>query len=145
MVSDLYLTTGAPPCAKFEGKLTPLNKEPFKPGDIEAIAYELMDEQQRALFEDELEMNLAYSIPKVGRFRINIFKQRNQFSIVARNIKTQIPNMDELGLPQILQEVIMEKRGLVLFVGATGSGKSTSLAALIDHRNRNSGGHIITN
>ena len=142
--SDLYLTTGAPPCAKFEGKLTPLSKVPFGPDEIEAIAVELMDEQQKAIFEEELEMNLAYSIPKVARFRINIFKQRNQFSIVARNIKTTIPAMEDLGLPPALKDVIMEKRGLVLFVGATGSGKSTSLAALIDHRNRNSAGHIIT-
>ena len=142
--SDLYLTTGAPPCAKFEGKLTPLSKEPYKPGEIEAIANSLMDEQQQATFEEELEMNLAYSIPKVARYRINIFKQRNQYSIVARNIKAEIPKMEDLGLPPVLKDVIMEKRGLVLFVGATGSGKSTSLAALIDHRNRNSGGHIIT-
>lgn len=142
--SDLYLTTGAPPCAKFEGKLTPLSKEPYKPGEIEAIARSLMDEQQQAAFEDELEMNLAYSIPKVARYRINIFKQRNQYSLVARNIKAEIPKMEDLGLPSTLKDVIMEKRGLVLFVGATGSGKSTSLAALIDHRNRNSGGHIIT-
>ncbi|WP_299183776.1 PilT/PilU family type 4a pilus ATPase [uncultured Neptuniibacter sp.] len=142
--SDLYLTTGAPPCAKFEGKLTPLSKEPYKPGEIEAIAHELMDEHQLEVFEEELEMNLAYSIPKVARYRINIFKQRNQYSIVARNIKADIPKMEDLGLPPILKDVIMEKRGLVLFVGATGSGKSTSLAALIDHRNRNSGGHIIT-
>jgi len=142
--SDLYLTTGAPPCAKFEGKLTPLSKEPYKPGEIEAIANSLMDEQQRATFEEELEMNLAYSIPKVARYRINIFKQRNQYSLVARNIKADIPQMADLGLPEVLKDVIMEKRGLVLFVGATGSGKSTSLAALIDHRNRNSGGHIIT-
>lgn len=142
--SDLYLTTGAPPCAKFEGKLTPLSKEPYKPGEIEAIARSLMDDQQQATFEDELEMNLAYSIPKVARYRINIFKQRNQYSLVARNIKAEIPKMEDLGLPATLKDVIMEKRGLVLFVGATGSGKSTSLAALIDHRNRNSGGHIIT-
>ena len=142
--SDLYLTTGAPPCAKFEGKLTPLSKEPYKPGEIEAIARSLMDEQQQAAFEEELEMNLAYSIPKVARYRINIFKQRNQYSLVARNIKAEIPKMEDLGLPSALKDVIMEKRGLVLFVGATGSGKSTSLAALIDHRNRNSGGHIIT-
>lgn len=142
--SDLYLTTGAPPCAKFEGKLTPLSKVPFAPSDIELIANELMDEQQKAIFAEELEMNLAYSIPQVARFRINIFKQRNQYSIVARNIKTTIPAMEELGLPSVLKDVIMEKRGLVLFVGATGSGKSTSLAALIDHRNRNSAGHIIT-
>jgi twitching motility protein PilU len=142
--SDLYLTTGAPPCAKFEGKLTPLSKTPFAPSDIEKIANELMDEPQKEAFAEDLEMNLAYSIPGVARFRINIFKQRNQYSIVARNIKTTIPAMEDLGLPPVLKDVIMEKRGLVLFVGATGSGKSTSLAALIDHRNRNSAGHIIT-
>ncbi|NKI17145.1 PilT/PilU family type 4a pilus ATPase [Spongiibacter sp. KMU-166] len=142
--SDLFLSTGAPPCAKFHGKLKPLDKEPFGPGDIRDIAYGIMDDEQRKEFDTELEMNLAYSIPHVGRFRINIFKQRNEISIVARNIVTDIPNVDALGLPPILKEVIMTKRGLVLFVGATGSGKSTSLAALIDHRNTNSSGHIIT-
>lgn len=142
--SDLYLSTGAPPCAKFQGTLKPLDKTPYQPGEIEAIAREVMDEEQRHAFEHELEMNLAISIPGVGRFRINIFKQRNECSIVARNIKTDIPKFDDLGLPEILKDVIMYKRGLILFVGGTGSGKSTSLAALIDHRNTNSGGHIIT-
>lgn len=142
--SDLFLSTGAPPCAKFHGKLKPLQKEPFLPGDIKAIAYAIMDSDQVEEFEQELEMNLAYHIPRVGRFRVNIFKQRNEISIVARNIVTEIPNADTLGLPPILKDVIMTKRGLVLFVGATGSGKSTSLAALIDHRNTNSSGHIIT-
>ncbi|MFT6423263.1 MAG: twitching motility protein PilU [Thalassolituus sp.] len=142
--SDLFLSTGAPPCAKFHGKLKPLQKEPFLPGDIKAIAYAIMDSTQVEEFELELEMNLAYHIPRVGRFRVNIFKQRNEISIVARNIVTEIPNVDALGLPPILKEVVMTKRGLVLFVGATGSGKSTSLAALIDHRNTNSSGHIIT-
>jgi len=142
--SDLYLATGAPPCAKFEGKLTPLSKKPYEAGEIEKIAREIMDEEQQEEFDRNLEMNLAISIPKVARFRINIFKQRNQFSIVARNIKAKIPGFDELGLPEVLKEVVMEKRGLILFVGATGSGKSTSLAALIDHRNSNAGGHIIT-
>jgi len=142
--SDLFLSTGAPPCAKFNGVLKALAVEPLKPGDIATIAESVMDAEQRAEFERELEMNLAMSIPGVGRFRINIFKQRNEVSIVARNIKLDIPNFDDLKLPQVLLDVIMEKRGLVLFVGGTGSGKSTSLAALIDHRNRNSGGHIIT-
>ncbi|MBX9754293.1 MAG: PilT/PilU family type 4a pilus ATPase, partial [Pseudomonadaceae bacterium] len=103
-----------------------------------------MDASQREEFERELEMNLAISIPSVGRFRINIFKQRNEVSIVARNIKMEIPTFEDLKLPEVLLKTIMEKRGLVLFVGGTGSGKSTSLAALIDYRNRNSGGHIIT-
>ena len=142
--SDLYLSTGAPPCAKFQGTLKPLAQEPFKPGEIEQIAHEIMDEEQRKIFAQELEMNLAISIHGVGRFRINIFKQRNEISIVARNIKTDIPQFDSLGLPDVLKEVVMSKRGLVLFVGGTGSGKSTSLAALIDHRNSSSGGHIIT-
>lgn len=142
--SDLFLSTGAPPCAKFHGQLKPLSKEPFSSGNIKEIAYQIMDGEQIKEFETELEMNLAYSIPGVGRFRVNIFKQRNEISIVARNIVTEIPDADSLGLPPILKEVVMAKRGLVLFVGATGSGKSTSLAALIDHRNSNSSGHIIT-
>lgn len=142
--SDLYLSTGAPPCAKFQGVLKPLDKAGLQPGEIKDIAYSLMDAKQRQEFEDELEMNLACSIPGVGRFRVNIFKQRNEVSIVARNIKTEIPRFEDLQLPEILKEVITRKRGLVLFVGATGSGKSTSLAALIDHRNSTSAGHIIT-
>jgi twitching motility protein PilU len=142
--SDLYLSTGAPPCAKFQGALKPLSANPLKPGEIDDIANEIMDEEQRKEFLHELEMNLAISIPGVGRFRINIFKQRNETSIVARNINTDIPQFDDLGLPVVLKEVVMMKRGLVLFVGGTGSGKSTSLAALIDHRNTTSAGHIIT-
>ncbi|HEY3699083.1 MAG TPA: PilT/PilU family type 4a pilus ATPase [Spongiibacteraceae bacterium] len=142
--SDLYLSTGAPPCAKFQGVLRPLEKDPIPPGAIKTIAYGLMDDEQRHEFEHELEMNLAVSLPGIGRFRINIFRQRNEISIVARNIKMEIPHFTDLGLPPILQEVIMQKRGLVLFVGATGSGKSTSLASLIDYRNSNSAGHIIT-
>jgi len=142
--SDLYLSTGAPPCAKFHGKLKPIEKEPLRPGVIKDIAYEMMDLKQQKEFESELEMNLAYTISGVGRFRVNIFKQRNEMSIVARNIVTEIPKVDDLGLPPVLKDIIMAKRGLVLFVGATGSGKSTSLAALIDHRNSNTSGHIIT-
>ncbi|WP_341502407.1 PilT/PilU family type 4a pilus ATPase [Gallaecimonas sp. GXIMD4217] len=142
--SDLYLSTGAPPCAKFHGQLKALAKEPLEPGEIAEIADFVMDEEQRVKFKKELEMNLARSISGVGRFRINIFKQRNEVSIVARYIRNDIPDADQLGLPPILKDVIMTKRGLVLFVGATGSGKSTSLAALIDYRNSNASGHIIT-
>ncbi len=142
--SDLYLSTGAPPCAKFQGTLKPLSQSPYKPGDIEAIANEIMDEEQREQFTHDLEMNLATSIPNVGRFRVNIFKQRNEVAIVARNINTEIPKFDDLGLPPVLKDVVLNKRGLILFVGGTGSGKSTSLAALIDHRNSTSAGHIIT-
>jgi twitching motility protein PilU len=142
--SDLYLTTGAPPCAKFEGQLKPIASEILKPGEVKEIAYEVMDSTQQADFEQELEMNLATSISGYGRFRINIFMQRNEVSLVARNIVADIPNWEDLRLPPILTDIVMKKRGLMLFVGATGSGKSTSLAALIDYRNTNSSGHIIT-
>ena len=142
--SDLYLAAGAPPSAKFSGELTPLQDEPYTPEQIKEIAYEVMNEDQQAEFEEKLEMNLAISPQGVGRFRINIFIQRNAISMVCRNIQTDIPRFEDLKLPEILKEVVEAKNGLVLFVGGTGSGKSTSLAALIDHRNSIKGGHIIT-
>lgn len=142
--SDIYLSAGAPPCAKFHGVLKPLEQRVLTADDLKAIAYNTMNEEQVAEFERKPEMNLAISFIDIGRFRVNIFKQRSAISMVIRNIKTEIPNADSLGLPSILKDVILSKNGLVLFVGATGSGKSTSLAALIDHRNRNSSGHIIT-
>jgi len=142
--SDLYLSTGAPPSAKFQGVLKPLSDTPLRPGEVAVIADAMMDSEQKIAFEQDLEMNLAISISQVGRFRVNIFKQRNEVSIVARNIKVEIPKFADLKLPEVLKDVIMAKRGLVLFIGATGSGKSTSLAALIDHRNSNASGHIIT-
>ena len=142
--SDIYLSTGAPPCAKFQGVLRALAKEPLMPGQVKEIAYPVMDAAQIAEFERTLEMNLAIGESGIGRFRVNIFRQRGEISMVIRNIKTELPKAADLGLPPILTQVIMEKRGLILFVGGTGSGKSTSLAALIDHRNSNSGGHIIT-
>ncbi|MCK5001688.1 MAG: PilT/PilU family type 4a pilus ATPase [Gammaproteobacteria bacterium] len=142
--SDLYLSTGAPPSAKFSGVLTPLGKDRAPPGWVESLANEIMTDKQREAFRDKPEMNLALSLPQIGRFRVNIFKQRNECSMVIRNIVTEIPNLKDLGLPDVLTKVIMLKRGLILFVGGTGSGKSTSLAALIDHRNKNSKGHIIT-
>lgn len=142
--SDLYLSTGALPSAKFNGVLTALSKSAAPMGWVKSLAMEIMNEDQQKAFEHKPEMNLAISEPGVGRFRVNIFKQRNEVSMVIRNIKAEIPNLDELGLPAVLKDVIMAKRGIILFVGGTGSGKSTSLAALIDHRNRNSKGHIIT-
>ncbi|MGX2038660.1 PilT/PilU family type 4a pilus ATPase [Methylocaldum sp. MU1018] len=142
--SDLYLTAGAPPAAKFQGKLTPIDSVQLTDEMIKEIAHSVMDESQRRDFEQRPEMNLAISEEGVGRFRVNIFKQRNAHAMVVRNIKVNIPKADDLGLPEVLKSVIMEKRGLILFVGATGSGKSTSLAALIDHRNSHSAGHIIT-
>jgi len=142
--SDLYFTTGAKPSAKFNGVLTPLGKDAAPPGWVDSLAQELMNDKQKLEFSETKEMNLAMSVAEMGRFRINIFRQRNETSMVIRNIVAEIPNADDLGLPAILKEVIMVKRGLILFVGGTGSGKSTSLAALIDHRNEHSKGHIIT-
>jgi twitching motility protein PilU len=142
--SDLYLSTGAKPTAKFSGAMKALGKDVAPPGWVESLANELMSDKQKSEFKEKPEMNLALSLPKVGRFRVNIFKQRNEVAMVIRNIVTDIPNLKELGLPDVLKKVVMLKRGLVLFVGGTGSGKSTSLAALIDHRNTNSSGHIIT-
>lgn len=142
--SDLYLSTGAPPSAKFSGELTQLSDTPYQRGEVAEIAQGLMNADQRKDFEKDLEMNLAIALDGIGRFRINIFQQRNEVSLVARNIQTEIPKFDDLGLPGILKDVITAKNGLVLFVGGTGSGKSTSLAALIDHRNQAKGGHIIT-
>jgi len=142
--SDLYLSTGAPISAKIHGNLVALTDEPLQANMTKDIAYQIMDDEQITSFEHKPEMNLAISRPGVGRFRVNIFMQRNQVSMVVRAIKTDIPNFKELGLPSILPKLIMQKRGLVLFVGGTGSGKSTSLAALIDYRNSNSAGHIIT-
>jgi twitching motility protein PilU len=142
--SDLYLSTGAPPSAKFQGALKPLSKDPLKPGQIAALLNAILDDEQKAEFTEELELNIAISTPGGGRFRINAFKQRNEVAIVARNIVAEIPAFDKLGLPEVLKQVIIEKRGLILFVGGTGSGKSTSLASLIDHRNATSAGHIIT-
>lgn len=142
--SDLFLTTGAPPSIKAYGRLTPLIDTKLPPGLVKKIAYQIMDEDQIAAFEKSPEMNLAVAEPDIGRFRVNIFKQRGEVALVARHIKTDIPSVESLGLPPILKELIMQKRGIILFVGGTGSGKSTSLAALIDYRNKNSDGHIIT-
>jgi len=142
--SDLYLSTGAPPSAKFHGELKALGKQVLPEGMVKKLAYELMNQDQIRDFERKPEMNLAITEAGVGRFRVNIFKQRTEVSMVIRYIKTEIPSLDELGLPEIIKSIIMKKNGLILFVGGTGSGKSTSLAALIDYRNQHSKGHIIT-
>ncbi|MDH3979597.1 MAG: PilT/PilU family type 4a pilus ATPase [Gammaproteobacteria bacterium] len=142
--SDLYLSSGAPISAKINGILTRLEDTPLTPEQVREVAWSTMNEEQIAEFEHRPEMNLAISEEGVGRFRVNIFRQRNSVSMVIRNIKADIPDWSKLGLPEVLTKVIMEKRGLVLFVGATGSGKSTSLASLIDYRNTNSADHIIT-
>ncbi len=142
--SDLFLTDGAPPSLKVMGRVEPVGSQVLPGAAIRKIAWQLMDEEQIRKFEDSPEMNLAFADPDIGRFRINIFRQRGEVALVARHIKTELPHWQNLGLPETLTELIMLKRGLILFVGATGSGKSTSLAALIDYRNENSDGHIIT-
>lgn len=142
--SDLFLTVGAPPTAKFHGVMKPLRKNPMSRHEIAEIAHGIMDEPQKMEFQQKPEMNLAISETGVGRFRVNIFRQRNTISIVIRNIKTVIPDIRQLELPEVLTKVITSKRGLVLFAGATGCGKSTSLASLIDFRNAHNTGHIIT-
>lgn len=142
--SDLYFATGAAVTARIDGVMKPIEKATAPVGRVKELAYGLMNKEQIQQFETKPEMNLAHSAAGIGRFRINIFKQRNQVGMVIRNIKVDIPSAESLGLPPILKKIIMQKRGLVLFVGGTGSGKSTSLAALIDHRNTNSAGHIIT-
>lgn len=142
--SDLYLSTGAPASMKVQGALTAVTERSYEKGEVKAIAYAVMDKEQIAEFEKKPEMNLALSEAGTGRFRVNIFKQRGEVAMVIRVIKTEIPNYKDLGLPEILPKLVMEKRGLVLFVGGTGSGKSTSLASLIDYRNTHTAGHIIT-
>ncbi len=142
--ADLFLSTNAKPSAKIHGKLVAIADKVMKRGQIKEIAYAIMDEDQIRDFEKRPEMNLALSKPGLGRFRVNIFRQRHEYSMVIRSISTDIPDLKKLGLPDILSKLIMEKNGLILFVGGTGSGKSTSLASLIDHRNTNSAGHIIT-
>ncbi|WP_421862328.1 PilT/PilU family type 4a pilus ATPase [Motiliproteus sp.] len=142
--ADLFLSTNARPSSKIHGKLLPIADKVMARGEIKQIAYSIMSQDQIDEFEQRPEMNLALSKPGLGRFRVNIFRQRHEYSMVIRSISTDIPDIKMLGLPPVLPKLIMEKRGLILFVGGTGSGKSTSLASLIDHRNSNSAGHIIT-
>ncbi|MEZ5460914.1 PilT/PilU family type 4a pilus ATPase [Dokdonella sp.] len=142
--SDMFLTTGAPVNIKVEGKLYPLGNTGLPGGMVKKIAYSLMDEGQVPQFEKNLELNMAIAVKDAGRFRINVFKQRGEVGMVIRAIKSEIPTIEQLRLPQLFKDLIMEPRGLVLVVGATGSGKSTTLAAMIDHRNQNTSGHILT-
>ncbi len=142
--SDLYITSGVAPAYRIKGAVIPLKQPPLNAVQTEQLANATMTEKQRAIFAEEMEMNLAVAYEGMGRFRVNIFRQRGDVGMVIRKITTEVPTIDQLGLPEIMKEVIMEKRGLVLMVGATSSGKSTSMAAMLDHRNRNQQGHIIT-
>lgn len=142
--SDLFFSVGAPPHMKIEGVSTPMGQAPMPPGSIKDIAYKLMDAEQIREFEQEWELNFAYSVAEVGRFRVNVFKQRGEVGMVMRHIKSQIPVFESLGLPGKVSDLVMERTGLVLVCGPTGSGKSTTLAAMIDYRNRRETGHILT-
>ncbi|OAM31597.1 type IV pili twitching motility protein PilT [Eikenella sp. NML03-A-027] len=142
--SDLFITAGFPPAMKLDGKLTPITDKPLTADHTALIARALMDDKQAEEFDNTKECNFAISLAGVSRFRINAMVQRGATALVCRVITSQIPKFDNMNLPPILKQVVMEKRGLVIFVGGTGSGKSTSLAAMIDYRNENSHGHIIT-
>jgi len=142
--SDMFLSTGAPVYIKVEGKLYPLGSTGLPPGMVRKIAYSLMDESQIQQFERDFELNMAYSLQDAGRFRVNVFRQRGEAGMVIRAIRSNIPSIEELQLPQVLKDIIMAPRGLVLIVGSTGSGKSTTLASMIDHRNASTSGHILT-
>lgn len=142
--SDLFISADFPPSIKHQGLMKPLGQQNLPSDQTKLFAYSLMNEKQRLEFETELECNFAISVPNVSRFRVNVFQQQLHVGMVIRTITAEIPSFTKLQLPTSLKDVIMEKRGLVLVVGGTGSGKSTSLAAMIDHRNENSAGHIIT-
>ena len=142
--SDIFISAGAPIHIKIQGNSLPVNQQNMDPAMIEKIAAELMTPEQAKVFEATMEMNLSFGVPRIGNFRVNLFRQRASISIVVRYIQGNIPPLDTLGLPSVLPELIMEKRGLILIVGATGSGKSTTIASMLDHRNANRSGHILT-
>ena len=142
--SDLFITAGVPPSMKVNGRLLPVMKNPMSPEQTRETVFSVMNEQQRRDFAEHHECNFAISARGIGRFRVSAFYQRNLAGMVLRRIETNIPTLEELNLPNVLKDLAMTKRGLVLFVGATGTGKSTSLAAMIGYRNQNSSGHIIS-
>ncbi len=142
--SDLYLTVDSPPSYRVNGTVRPAGSRCLEPEETMALAHSIMSERQQREFDETNEQNLALYYTSLGRFRVNVFRQRACIGLVIRQIKSNIPTLDDLRLPAVLKDVAMTKRGLVLLVGATGSGKSTSLAGLIDYRNTNQAGHIIT-
>ena len=142
--SDLFITAGVPPSVKVDGKIVPVTKQALTPEQSRAFAYGIMNEEQRRDFEAHSECNFAIAPQEIGRFRVNVFFQQQRVGMVLRTINTDIPRFDDLNLPKVLADVALTKRGLVMFVGGTGSGKSTSLAAMIGYRNEYSYGHILT-
>ena len=142
--SDLYLTVACRPMYRIDGSIQPIGDHSFNQLDLAELAKSILSEEQQKDFLEKLEMNLATALPGISRFRVNIFRQRGSIGMVIRRVKVEISTLDELGLPSILKDIIMTKRGLILVVGGTGSGKSTTLAGMIDHRNANESGHIIS-
>jgi twitching motility protein PilU len=142
--SDLFVTANFPPAFKIDGKMTPVSNQALTAQHTQELARSIMNDRQAAEFESTHECNFAISPSGIGRFRVNVFMQQQRVGMVLRTITTKIPNFDEMGLPPVLKDVVMTKRGLVILVGGTGSGKSTTMAAMLGHRNRNSYGHIIT-
>ncbi len=142
--SDLFLTVGLPPSLKINGSITQISEEPLTADQVKKLALSSMNERQRDEFEQTLECNFAISPPDAGRFRVNVFQQKNNLGFVLRRIETEIPTFEELGIPRILADLSMMKRGLVVVAGATGTGKSSTLASMVGYRNKNSHGHIIT-
>ncbi len=142
--SDMYFTTGAPVSVRIEGSMRPVGKSMLNPGMTKKLAYDLLTPAQIKEFERKLELNLGVSYTGLGRFRINVYLQRGEVSMVIRYIKADIPGIDDLGLPEVYRAMIMRKKGLILVVGANGMGKSTSLASMLDHRNMTENGHILT-
>ena len=142
--SDLFITAGAVPSMKVDGEMKQISNQALSPQHTQVLVSAIMNDKQRAEFEETQECNFAISLPGVSRFRVNAFTQRSSVGVVLRVIRSEIPLLEDLNLPPILKDIAMTKRGLVIFVGATGSGKSTSLAAMVGYRNKNSHGHIIT-
>ncbi|MCD4503798.1 PilT/PilU family type 4a pilus ATPase [Chromobacterium piscinae] len=142
--SDLFLTSFSPPMLKLAGELSPVNEKPLTPDMVKQLAYSLMSDEEAAVFEREREMNLGHPVPGLGSFRVNVFWQRGSVGMVVRYILPSIPTMEELELPPLLEELIQLKRGLILVVGSTGSGKSSTVAAMLQARNRSTKGHILT-
>ncbi|MEE4361222.1 MAG: PilT/PilU family type 4a pilus ATPase [Pseudomonadales bacterium] len=142
--SDLFITAGVPPSVKLNGRMTPVTRNPLSPDQAKDLVYGVMNSEQQRVFNREHECNFAIATRSLGRFRVSAFQQRNMVGMVLRRIETNIPTLADLNLPPILKDLAMTKRGLIIFVGATGTGKSTSLAAMIGHRNKNSKGHIIS-
>ncbi len=142
--SDLFFVTGAPPNMKLQGKTSPISKKPFEPDQVRKLVYSLLSDEQISDFEINRELNLGFTLTDTGRFRANIFIQRSEVSMVIRYIKWDIPTLDELGLPPVLKEIVMNHSGMVLVAGATGSGKSTTMASMLEYRNVAEGGHILT-